>query len=251
MKSILVFFLALSVLGNIVGIFVVYKAFKYREAVSAFQEYNKKLLEKYQALQTDYAGISVYAAENKRVLEEIPAAERKNMTVLFGASITRGLEKEKFLPGRRLINRGVGSQSHMQLFARFSNDVLQLEPGQVVFKLCATNLIPGQDTTTIWNEYAAMAMMADYHGIKPLLATVIPVTRDAEQYDNYSLTETVKNFNARIMDFAAEHDFRVVDYFEAMADRDGFLPDSLARDEIHPNDAGYEVMARVLSPFLE
>jgi lysophospholipase L1-like esterase len=249
MKPILIVILTISVIGNIIGLFAVYKAIKYREALNQYQSYNKNLADNYQSLKDDFPGASVYAEDNRRLLAEDSADERKKMTVLFGASITKGFVDSRF-PDKKVINRGVGSQSNTQLLTRFSSDVLQLEPGQVVIKFCSGNFVPSLNINTMWDEYETMALMAEKKGIKPLLATVIPATAKSEQYDNYSMAENIKLFNARIKDLAARGHFPVVDYYQAMADERGFLPDSLSRDEIHPNEKGYEIMASVLLPLL-
>jgi len=245
------FVISLILIILVIGLLAAYKAYSYREALKAYQGYNKKLSDSYQNLQADYAGISIYAAENEKLRNEYSIAERKNMTVLFGASITRGFDLEKYFPERKLINRGIGSQSDTQLLARFSADVLELNPGSVVIKFCSGNFKPALDKETIWNELETMATIADKRGIRPLLATVIPATKRAEIYNGYDVAQQVRNFNSKIRKFAAENHFTVVDYYAAMVDPDGFLPDSLSRDEIHPNEAGYKVMESVLSPVLD
>jgi len=79
----------------------------------------------------------------------------------------------------------------------------------------------------------------------------LPITRGADRFDNYSATDKIKIFNDRLKNFAASHKFPVVDYYAALAGDGGFLPDSLARDELHPNEKGCEVMAKILRPILE
>ena len=251
MKPMLIIILVISVIGNVVGLFAIYKAFRYREALSQFQAYNKNLANNFEALKNDFPGALVYAADNHRLLAELPAEERRNMTVMFGASITRGFDPEKYLPGKKIINRGVGSQSNTQLLTRFSSDVLQLEPGRVVLKFCSGNFNPTCNVSTMWDEFETMALMAHHKGIGPMLATILPATREAEHYDNYSMADNIKAFNEKIKNLASKYDFPVVDYHKALADSEGFLPDNLARDEIHPNEKGYEIMASVLSPLVD
>ena len=55
--------------------------------------------------------------------------------------------------------------------------------------------------------------------------------------------EKILALNQWIKAYAAEHDHVYLDYFRAMADDRGFLKKGLSEDGLHPNKAGYEVMA--------
>ncbi|SYZ73054.1 hypothetical protein TRIP_C21169 [Candidatus Zixiibacteriota bacterium] len=251
MKNFMVVILILSLAGNLIGAYFIYKALKLRGEIRQYQNYHADLKAKYESLKADFGGIAVYKAENERLLKETSPEQRKKMTILFGASITKGFDAEKYLPGKGLINRGIGSQSDTQLLARFSPDVLRLEPGNVVLKFCSGNFTPKADIQAIWDEYELMAMEAAGHNIKPILATVLPATKSAEEYPDYSIAAQVKDFNSRVRELGAKHGFIIADYYEALSDKDGYLPDSLARDSIHPNEKGYAIMANVLGPILD
>ena len=251
MRGLVIFVFTILVVGCVLGAFFAYKSFKLRAEVKAWKGYHDAVVARLNGLQKDYAGLSVYAGDNERLLKETSAKQRKKMTILFGASITKNWDTGRAFLGKSLINRGIGSQSDMQLLARFSDDVLRLEPGQVVIKFCSGNFQPQADPETIWDEYEMMAVMAGRRGIRPILATVIPATREAEVYENFSIATEIKKFNERLRKFASENNFAVADYFAAMTDKDGFLPAEMAMDQIHPNEKGYEVMARILEPFLK
>ncbi len=251
MKAMVTILLIILAIGCVLGAFFAYKALKLRAEVKMWKGYHDDAVTRLGDLKSDYAQISVYAPENEKLLNETTGEQRKEMTVLFGASITKRWNAEKAFPGKGVINRGVGSQSDTQLLARFSSDVLQLEPGRVVIKICSGNFQPQADPDMIWDEFETMALMADSRGIKPILATVIPATRGAEEYEGYSISSEVGEFNDKIGKFAAERNFTVVDYYRAMVDSDGYLPDDMARDTIHPNEKGYEKMAIALKPILD
>jgi len=245
MKPIWIVILAVLAAGNLVGGYVLYKAFQLRGENRLLHRYLEDMADKNRELTTDYPGAAVYADENRELLDTTDPAERKKMCVLYGASITKRWDTDRLLPGFKIIKRGVGAQSSTQLLARFSSDVLQLEPGKVVIKICAGNFSPDADSRMIWDEFETMVLAARARNIEPVVATIIPVTRRAETFEGYSITEQVKQFNDRARALAEKHDLVVVDYFAATADGDGFLPDAMARDEIHPNDLGYARMAEV------
>jgi hypothetical protein len=250
MKTAITIILIVSIAGNFVGAYLLYKAIKLRDEVKQFQKYHRDLLAKYENAKTDFAGTGFYAEDNNRLRREKSAAERKKAIVLYGASITKSLDPAKYFPDMPVINRGIGSQIHSQLLARFPSDVLDLEPGKVVLKFCSGNFHPEYDMEMVWGHFEMMAVAAQKRGIMPILATVVPLTRAGEKYDGYSVTDRIRAFNERVIKFAAANKFPVVDYFSALADKNGFLPDTLARDEIHPNDKGCEIMAATLKPLL-
>jgi lysophospholipase L1-like esterase len=242
-KPIWIILLLLLLGGNLLGGYILYKAIRLRAENQLLQKYLENLTSKNRELTADYAGTSAYAEENRRLLESTTPADRKQMCVLYGASITKGFNADSLLPEFRLVNRGVGGQSSTQLLARFSSDVLQLDPGQVVIKICAGNFGPGVDSRMIWDELETMLLTAQARNIEPVVATIVPVTRRAEEHEGYSISDQVRQFNSKAIEFARRHGFKLVDYYEAMADREGFLPDDMARDAIHPNALGYERMA--------
>ena len=243
MKPIWVVLLLLLLGGNLLGGYILYKAIRLRAENQLLQKYLENLASKNRELTADYAGISVYAEDNRKLLGATTPAERKQMCVLYGASITKGFNADRLLPEFKLVNRGVGGQSSTQLLARFSSDVLQLDPGRVVIKICAGNFNPSVDSRMIWDEFETMLLAAQARNIEPVMTTIVPVTRRAEEFKGYSISEQVRQFNAKTKEFARRHGLKLVDYFDATADPEGFLPDDMARDAIHPNALGYEKMA--------
>lgn len=246
MKPIWLVILVISLVGNLIGGYVLYKALQLRSEARMLKKYSQDLAQKAKQAKKDFPGAAVYREANLELLLSTTPEERRNMCILYGASITRAWNTDDALPELKLINRGVGAQSSTQLLARFSSDVLQLEPGRVVLKFCSGNFNPQADDQSIWDEFETMARMADQRGIQPIIATIIPVTRRAEEFENYSMTEHIQRFNERARAFAAQNNFPVVDFYAATADDEGFLPDHMARDAIHPSDVGYEKLTEAL-----
>lgn len=243
MKPIWTIILLILLAGNFVGGFLLYKAYQLRDENRMLQKYLEDMTRKNRELSADYPGLTVYRDENKRLLETTTDDDRKQMCVFYGASITKSLNADSLLPEFKIINRGVGAQSSTQLLARFASDVLELRPGRVVIKICAGNFKPDVDSRTIWDEFETMALIAQARGIEPIVATILPVTRQGEEHPGFSVNNETRDFNVKAREFAQKHGFRVVDYYAAVVDGNGFLPDELARDAIHPNAAGCTKMA--------
>jgi lysophospholipase L1-like esterase len=54
--------------------------------------------------------------------------------------------------------------------------------------------------------------------------------------------EKIKALNAWIRNYADQNGFVYLDYYPALSDQQGMFRKELTYDELHPNDAGYEVM---------
>jgi lysophospholipase L1-like esterase len=243
MKPIWTIILLILLAGNFVGGFLLYKAYQLRDENRMLQKYLDDMTRKNRELSADYPGLTVYREENRNLLETTTAEERRQMCVFYGASITRSINADSLLPEFKIVNRGVGAQSSTQLLARFASDVLELQPGRVVIKICAGNFKPDADSRTIWDEFETMVLAAQARGIEPVVATILPVTRRGEEHPGYSINNATRDFNVRVRELARKHGLRVADYYAAVVDGDGFLPDNLARDGIHPNAAGCAKLA--------
>jgi lysophospholipase L1-like esterase len=201
---------------------------------------------------TDWPNLARYNDENKKVR---PPTKNEQRVVFMGDSITDSWDDPKyggFFPGKPYIDRGISGQTTPQMLIRFRPDVLALKP-KVVVILAGTNDLAGNTgpmtLEMIEDNLQSMAELASANGIRVVLASVLPVS-DYEMREGKPLTQTVRRspekilaLNTWIRAFAKTHAYVYLDYFSAMVDRQGFLKDELSDDGLHPNAAGYAVMA--------
>jgi acyl-CoA thioesterase-1 len=201
----------------------------------------------------DYGRRQRYIAANA-ALPPARAGERR--VVFFGDSITDNWSKAGyggFFPGKPYVNRGIGGQTTAQMLLRFRPDVIRLQPAAVVI-LAGTNDIAGNagpaTVAEIQDNLASMAELAKQNGIKVVLASVLPVSDDKKNAQGQPLVRTgarppatIEALNKWLATYAAANGHVVLDYFSAMADAQGRLKSQLNDDGLHPNAAGYAVMA--------
>jgi lysophospholipase L1-like esterase len=119
--------------------------------------------------------------------------------------------------------------------------------------LAGTNDIAGNTGSMTLEEtegnLASMSELAHAHGIRLVLSSVTPV-RDLDTAEGKKVVQTERRppekilaVNVWIKKYAADHGHVYLDYFTAMADEKGFLKTDLTYDGLHPNAAGYAVMA--------
>jgi lysophospholipase L1-like esterase len=201
----------------------------------------------------DYGNLARYAAANAALAA--PSAGEKRV-VFFGDSITDGWSNPAnggFFPGKPYVNRGIGGQATSQMLVRFRADVLALRPSAVVI-LAGTNDVAGNAGRTtpeaIEANLADMAELARAHGIRVVLASLLPVSDDKKDAKGAPIQrsadrppETLRALNRWLAEYARANGHVYLDYSSALADARGMLRSELTDDGLHPNAAGYAVMA--------
>jgi lysophospholipase L1-like esterase len=210
----------------------------------ALQKYRES---KAAALRDDFGELARYRDANA-ALE--PPAPGENRVVFFGDSITDIWHLDEYFPGKPYINRGIGGQTTPQMLIRFRQDVIDLHP-KVVVILAGTNDIAGNTgpmrLEDIKANFASFADLARTNNIRVVFSSVLPVHNYTPQSQNLFAgrpPEKILALNRWLKEYVAAHpNCLYLDYFSAMVDDKGLLRRELAEDGLHPNPAGYKVMA--------
>ncbi len=173
----------------------------------------------------------------------------ESRVVFFGDSITDIWHLDQYFPGKPYVNRGIGGQTTPQMLVRYRQDVIDLKP-KVVVILAGTNDIAG-NTGPMLNEdieanYASFAELARVNGIRVVYSSVLPVHNYTEKSKDFFAQRPparILELNTWLKDYCAKHNIVYLDYFSAMVDEKGMLKKDLADDGLHPNAAGFKVMA--------
>lgn len=185
-----------------------------------------------------------------------PPAAGEDRVVFLGDSITDMWAEPRFggfFPGKPYVDRGISGQTTPQMLVRFRPDVIALHP-KVVVLLAGTNDIAGNTGPMTLEEIeanvASMAELAGANGIRVVLASVLPVFDGGRNREGKPVVMTDRRPPAKILElnkwlktYASAHGAVYLDYFTAMVDDRGFLKKELSDDGLHPNAAGYRVMA--------
>lgn len=194
----------------------------------------------------DYGQLARYREANAKLG---PPAAGENRVVFFGDSITDIWKLADYFPGKPYVNRGIGGQTTPQMLVRFRQDVIDLHP-KVVVILAGTNDIAG-NTGPMRNEdivanYASFAELAGAHGIRVVYSSILPVHNYTDRSKDFFAQRPMSRIlelNTWLKDYCAKNKIVYLDYFSAVADDKGLLKKDLADDGLHPNDAGYKIMA--------
>ncbi len=199
----------------------------------------------------DWAQLGRYREANRSIAA--PAAGQARV-VFMGDSITDAWPQPRygeFFPGKPYIGRGISGQTTPQMLIRFRPDVIELKPKAVVI-LAGTNDIAGntgpETDEDIQRNLTSMAELATANGIKVVLTSITPTSAYHTPERGVPQTTTrpmsrIRAMNDWMKKYADDHHHVYVDYFSAMIDATGVMKTELTADDLHPNAAGYAIMA--------
>jgi lysophospholipase L1-like esterase len=197
-------------------------------------------------LRDDFGELARYRDANVALK---PPAPGENRVVFFGDSITDIWHLDEYFPGKPYINRGIGGQTTPQMLLRFRQDVIDLHP-KVVVILAGTNDIAGNTgpmrLEDIEANYASMAEIARANDVRVVFSSVMPVHNYTPQSQNLFAQRSpakIVQLNLWLKNYCATNSCVYLDYFSIMVDDKGLLKRDLADDGLHPNAAGYKIMA--------
>jgi lysophospholipase L1-like esterase len=180
-----------------------------------------------------------------------PSPGKLPRVVFMGDSITEGWRLNEYFTGRDFINRGISGQTTAQMLSRFLQDVIALRPRVVVIMGGINDIGRGYARSGIEQNLEIMGDLAKSHGVKPMFASVLPVSDYHKNTDpRYEMTKThspaeISQVNSWIKGYCAREKFVYVDYYSVMADYKGQMQADLSDDGLHPNAKGYRVMSPI------
>ena len=202
----------------------------------------------------DYGQLARYREANAA----LKSPKGENRVVFFGDSITDSWHLDEYFPGKPYINRGIGGQTTPQMLVRFRQDVINLRPRVVI--LAGTNDIAGNtgpmELGDIEADFASLADLARANGIKVIYSSILPVHNYTERSKDFFAQrspEKILPLNNWLRSYCALAASGCVylDYFSAMVDDKGLLKKDLADDGLHPNAAGFKIMAPMAEAAIE
>ncbi len=196
--------------------------------------------------QPDRDNLRRYRDANRALGPPNPANPR---VVFLGDSITDGWRLNEYFPGRDFVNRGIGGQITGQMLGRFYADVIALKPAAVVILAGTNDIARGVAPETIQNNLMMMCDLAGAHKIQVILSSILPVS-DHHKDVNPAYEQTkrrplpaILEMNRWIQSLCEKRGYVYLNYYPALAGPDGQLAPNLADDGLHPNAAGYRIMA--------
>jgi CubicO group peptidase (beta-lactamase class C family)/lysophospholipase L1-like esterase len=195
-------------------------------------------------VQGDWAGLQRFREADMKLSAP---ARAENRVVFFGNSITEAWAPyfASMFPGKPYVGRGISGQTTPQMLVRFRQDVIDLQP-KVVVILAGTNDIAGNTGPStlemIEDNLKSMTELAQRSGIRVVLSSVLPVY-DYPWRPGLEPAPKIMALNDWMKRYAHSVGAVYLDYWTALADERHGMRAGYSRDGVHPNEAGYRVMA--------
>jgi len=197
----------------------------------------------------DFGMVGYYADENAELI-----ANKTPVGVVFmGDSITEDWKEKRpsfFTRGR--VDRGISGQTTSQMVLRMMSDVVALKP-KAVHVMGGTNDIAGNTgpmtAQMSVDNVRAMTDIAQRHGIRVIIASVPPAASFPWAPQVQSRV-AIAELNRRLKRMAQETRSSWIDYHSVLDDGTNAMKPGLAMDGVHPTEAGYDAMQRLVEPLL-
>ncbi len=206
-----------------------------------YKVFKAKELEKKQ--KSDWAQFYRYEEANKSL-------SQKPAVVFMGNSITDNWAKFRpdFFSKHNIAGRGISGQTSSQMLVRFQSDVIDLAPKAVVI-LAGTNDIARNNGKIslhhIFQNIVSMCQLAKHNNITPIIASVLPAS-SYSWIKSVKPAEDIKVLNKMLYDYAKKNNIIYIDYYSALADDAGGLPEKHSKDGVHPNVECYQIMEDIV-----
>jgi lysophospholipase L1-like esterase len=199
----------------------------------------------------DYGELGQYRAANLALPPD------PNRVIFLGDSITYLWNLEASFPGENNLNRGINGQTTSQMLVRFRQDVLDLQPATVVI-LAGTNDL-GETSAAptpipdIERNLQTMAELTVAHHIRPVFASLLPVNNYTSKAPISGLRspQSLVAINDWLKAYCGRNGYTYLDYHSAMVSANGLMRRDLSDDGLHPNAAGYQIMASITKSALK
>ena len=173
--------------------------------------------------------------------------------VAIGDSITYGYPYEPALSWFNMavtqlnidyVNNGINGDTTDGMVARFDQHVLRYEPSHVII-MGGTNDAYAEITVDhVINNIRKMVEAAFQSNIIPLLGLPIPCNDLAEE-------QLLGQYREEMRQFADDSNIEVIDFHKGMVEKNGVnLKAGFHCDGLHPNEAGYKIMADIAAQIL-
>lgn len=201
----------------------------------------------------DPAHAGLFEEENSRLSHRQPGKVR---VILFGDSRVAMWNPAFEQSGYEVINRGVGGDTTAQSLLRLSRDVIALEPDIVVLQLGINDLraigvMPEKRNQIIESTQANIAQILEAlktKHIRVVLMTVFPAS-DPEFLRRFVWSDDIDQAVAEVNNVIrklAGLEVKVMDC-DPQFNHQGKIKPVFAKDTLHLNSQGYEVLNRLLT----
>ncbi len=176
--------------------------------------------------------------------------------VFLGSSHLEWFDTDTFLPGRRVVNRGIASDrigiDDRGILHRLDVSVFDCRPSFIVFENGGNDLgelwrygRPSIDEIAECYERVVGTIRQRLPHVPLCMVSVLPTSGEYA-----AISALVPPLNVHLERIAAVHGCTLLDFYSDVVNETGELRADLTTDGLHLNEAGYRLWAATLEPYL-
>jgi hypothetical protein len=189
----------------------------------------------------DPGNLCHYRAANSKILSS-DAFKPARLFVLYGSDFGADWDMLRALREENVINRSIPHQNMTQLFIRFEQDVLELQPRAFI-------ILPSIETMEKPKpELIKVRIMCDLAanlGVEPVLVKLPPIPADQDLVEG-GYRGRIMSYNRGIDEIATDTGWQVLDLFTPLANDEYYLKTEHSSSDLWPNPGGYHVITDML-----
>ena len=180
--------------------------------------------------------------------------------VMLGDSITDFYDLDKYYGSDKLIvNSGINGNKTDDIINNIRKRVYAYNPSKL-FLLIGVNDILYNDASpeTVISQIDEIVceIREKLPNTKINIESIYPVNNEwKDNHDNRvkessEVNETIRKTNDLLDDYCKENDIKFIDVYSSLLNEDNELNSEYSDDGLHPNDAGYEVITKILKKYM-
>jgi lysophospholipase L1-like esterase len=163
--------------------------------------------------------------------------------VFIGDSHIERFLLNDYYPGKRIRNRGIGSNTSGQVLARIDEVVIR-KPSKIFFQVGINDLAFGYSADTTYSNIIRVVGAVDRTKTTPYVISLFP-TRAQEGH----LNDLVQVINGRLSDYCIRNNIAFINIYPLLL-KDGELNSDFTIDETHLNGKGYNILKNEIDKYL-
>ncbi len=178
--------------------------------------------------------------------------------IFFGDSIIECFNLDQYYPNFHLINKGRGGDTVSGLIQRLEPDVISLKPLKL-FILIGTNDLGDENITpnyilSIYEKLISL-ILEKLPKLNLFILSILPTNPTIEvDYTNFNgrinKNKDIDVTNQGLKKLLIKYSFKYIDISENLRDSNKFLKKEITEDGLHLNNDGYDILSKIIEPFL-
>ncbi len=197
-----------------------------------------------------YATAYPYYTDRKTLFEKLSGSQ--GSIVFLGDSITDGCEWNELLNDRRIVNRGIHSDTTKGVLKRL-DCVINRKPAEIFVMIGTNDLQHGEPVREIEKNYRIMLerIREKLPDIPIVVQSVLPVNYDIISPENKRNNSDIMELNQKLEQLAKKFNARYTDVYSKLADSRQQLARRYTTDGLHLNGEGYDAWKEVIAPYIK